>query len=211
MASAAPEDNYACRIIRSNRPCLVCPGQMDLVEAHPRFSLFSGLPLCSSETIDCLDCPRCGFSTSTTDYEYLQICKIQRHGMFYGSGRDRKSSYGRSSSRRDKGSNSPTSSSSGSGRMCTNCNASLSSKWQFCPGCGSKCGASTPTSSISVPPVVTQRTERTSFKEQINSPSDTSMDCGDSSAATRDSGIMRMVTPPKRHSSGDTDRSQGSL
>ncbi|KAG7357065.1 zinc-ribbon domain containing protein [Nitzschia inconspicua] len=188
MPLAAPEDNYACRIIRSDRPCLVCPGQMDLVEAHPRYSLFSGLPLCTSETIDCLDCPKCGFSTSTTDYEYLQICKIQRQGMFQSN---------HSSRRERKGSRKE--------RVCTNCHASLSSKWQFCPGCGSKCGASiSKKTSFKVPAVVMGREHTTPTVNEeptANVPSDASSSTGyngGSSLDSQDTGILRMVTPPKR-------------
>ena len=201
------DSNYACRIIRSDRPCLVCPAKMDLVEAHPRFSLFSGLPLCSSESIDCLDCPSCGFSTTTTDYEYLQICKIQRHGMFSGSRRNRKNASGRSSSsRKQKGMESPSNDSS---RVCTACNASLSSKWQFCPGCGAKCDeSSAPTSFISVPKVITHSTECASKDTTANMSSDASMELSEGS---RSSGIIkRMVTPPKRHAV-ESDISQGSL
>jgi hypothetical protein len=205
--SSSPEDNYACRIVRSERPCLVCPDRMDLVEAHPRFTLFSGLPLCSSESIDCLDCPNCGFTCSNTDYQYLQICKIQRQGMFqtHSSRRDRKAG---SSSSRSRGR-----------RVCSTCHVDLSSKWQFCPGCGGKCGSSSSSSNkktgFKMPAVVLgSPSDCTSIKEapassSTNSPSDTSASSafGGLSAGTQDSGIVRMVTPPKRHvdTSMDTD------
>jgi hypothetical protein len=74
-------DNISCRIKRSDRPCLVCSGHMDLIEAHPsRFNLFSGaLPyMCGAEGVDCLDCPKCGFKTTTADYQYLHMCKKER-------------------------------------------------------------------------------------------------------------------------------------
>jgi hypothetical protein len=189
-----PEDNYACRIIRSDRPCLVCPGKMDLVEAHPRYSLFSGLPLCPTETIDCLDCPKCGFSTTTSDYQYLQICKIQRHGMFQThSRRDRRTSSGRISS----------------DRMCSTCNTRLSSKWQFCPGCGSNCGSYSKIS-IAVPPAVVIGTsgETTSTSDATitaGSPSDASASSSRSSSDSHDTGVVRMVTPPPKRGAANLD------
>jgi hypothetical protein len=191
---SAPEDNYSCRIIRSDRPCLVCPGKMDLVEAHPRYSLFSGLPLCPTETIDCLDCPKCGFSTSTTDYQYLQICKIQRHGMFQSHARrERRSSSGRISS----------------GRLCGSCSAILSSQWQFCPGCGSKCGSSSPNISIALPPaVVLGSTDTNSTNDPIataGSPSDASASSSRLSSDSHDTGIVRMVTPPPKSDTAKLD------
>mmetsp|Transcript_13009 Transcript_13009/g.24408 ORF Transcript_13009/g.24408 Transcript_13009/m.24408 type:complete len:186 (-) Transcript_13009:328-885(-) len=170
---ASQDNNLSCRITRADRPCLVCPGHMDLVEAHPRYNLFSGLPLCTSETIDCLDCPKCGFSTNTADYQYLQICKIQRHGMFYASSRRGSRKQGR-----------------GGSRLCSSCQTTLSSSWQFCPGCGSKC-ESRKAGSVTIKEVEVKESP---------SPSDTSTEMLGSSSDSQDSsGIVRMVTPPKRH------------
>lgn len=121
-----------CRISRSNRPCLVCPGTMDLIEASPRFSLFNALPLCGTGSVDCLDCPTCGFSTTTADYQYLDMCKKQRLGMFYCT-----TSRG--------GKDLPTGESSKKKKPhfeceCSSCQVQLSTGWQFCPHCGRRTG-----------------------------------------------------------------------
>eukprot|EP00537_Pseudo-nitzschia_pungens_P011564 CAMPEP_0172396138 /NCGR_PEP_ID=MMETSP1061-20121228/23810_1 /TAXON_ID=37318 /ORGANISM="Pseudo-nitzschia pungens, Strain cf. pungens" /LENGTH=267 /DNA_ID=CAMNT_0013127923 /DNA_START=480 /DNA_END=1283 /DNA_ORIENTATION=- len=160
-SSASTSDNtFRCQITRSERPCLVCSGHMDLVEARPRkLNFFGGIPLvCSSEGVDCLDCPRCGFKTTTTDYEYLKMCKRTRQvrGMFHGSEHRRISkegshSHSQSNSSRSRKRNSRSrrnesfaTSHSGSERICSGCQVALeSNEWQFCPKCGSKCRAET--------------------------------------------------------------------
>jgi hypothetical protein len=121
-----------CRISRSNRPCLVCQGSMDLIEATPIYSLFNALPLCGTGSVDCLDCPTCGFSTTTADYQYLDMCTKRRLGMVFVT-----------PSR--EGKDLPTGKSSnllldiGLENMeyeCPSCQVTLSTGWQFCPHCG---------------------------------------------------------------------------
>lgn len=178
--------DIACRISRSNRPCLVCPGRMDLIEASPRYSLFNGLPLCNSESIDCLDCPKCGFSTTTADYQYLHMCKKQRHGMFYSSSCQVKSLPTRKSS--DYKIDTITENKEKLGYECSSCHEKVSTYWQFCPHCGRR-------NELAV----------SGFNGRSPSPSSKVIQGGSvDSGCSGDSGIVRMVTPPKRTTSTKT-------
>lgn len=145
------DKNIVCQIKRSDRPCLICPGYMDLVQTNPpKFGLFSGLAfVCSSEAIDCLDCQKCGFQTTTGDYQYLMMCKKDRltKGTFIDK-RMNSPSHRRTTelSRltrigpRRESSVIRSSSAASYGRNCSHCQASLeSSAWQFCPNCGNQC------------------------------------------------------------------------
>ena len=179
--------DITCRISRSNRPCLVCPGRMDLIEASPRYTLFTGLPLCNSESIDCLDCPECGFSTTSADYQYLHMCKKQRYGIFYSplhQGKDlptRKSlNYTFDSLTDDK---------SLHGHECSSCHVILLIGWKYCPHCG-------------------RTNEHVASGFVRTSPSSSSIinqRCNDDSRLSLDSGIVRMVTPPKLTGATDID------
>jgi hypothetical protein len=259
------DNNITCRIKRSDRPCLVCSGHMDLIEAHPsRFNLFSGaLPyMCGAEGVDCLDCPNCGFKTTTADYQYLHMCKKERQtgtgsiilesSQSYtkkttrgggGGGGDRTSSSTTRGSRRQQqqqqqqqqqigngrrsGSISSSNSNSNSNSIrggantsttCSHCQASLeSSSWQFCPSCGKKCTSSSPTSSGTTTTTMKKKNEqqnKQNNKHQSNEiikdietnhtmPSINSCSSRSSNSNSRDSGIVRMVTPPKRTSIDD--------
>jgi hypothetical protein len=237
---------------------------MDLIEAHPsRFNLFSGaLPyMCGAEGVDCLDCPNCGFKTTTADYQYLHMCKKERQtgtgsiilesSQSYtkkttrgggGGGGDRTSSSTTRGSRRQQqqqqqqqqigngrrsGSISSSNSNSNSNSIrggantsttCSHCQASLeSSSWQFCPSCGKKCTSSSPTSSGTTTTTMKKKNEqqnKQNNKHQSNEiikdietnhtmPSINSCSSRSSNSNSRDSGIVRMVTPPKRTSIDD--------
>jgi len=200
-------DNITCRIKRSDRPCLVCSGHMDLIEAHPnRFNLFSGLPyMCSVEGVDCLDCPKCGFKTTTADYQYLHMCKKERQSFTEKNDRS-------STSKRER--NGRRSSGSGSGRKCPHCQAVLESNaWQFCPGCGNRCCSSSPSSEITNEPKQNSSSEikeiETDSKSKntittsgntIEETMSSSCSSGSNNSNSPDSGIARMVTPPNRTS-----------
>jgi hypothetical protein len=167
-----------CRVSRSNRPCLVCPGTMDLIEASTTYSFFNALPLCSSGSVNWLDCPNCGFSTTTADYQYLHMCKKQRHVIFYSSSRvGQDLPTGKSSHPiYDLGAENKDS----FGHGCSSCRVKLSSGWQFCPNCGC-------------------RTEHAPAGfESISSSGSVSHLDSDGSGCSGDSGIVRMVTPPIR-------------
>lgn len=219
-------DNISCRIKRSDRPCIVCSGHMDLIEAHPRrFNFFSAalLPyMCGGvEGVDCLDCPKCGFKTTTADYQYLHMCKKERQTGAGGSiipGNGRRSS-----------SNSNSNSSSNSNRIrgentrttCSHCQASLeSSSWQFCPSCGKKCASSSSTTSGTTTTVKKNEQNNNQSNDEIikdsierNDTISASNSCSSSSRSNSNSisnsnsrgsgGIVRMVTPPKRTSTDD--------
>ena len=220
-------DNISCRIKRSDRPCIVCSGHMDLIEAHPRrFNFFSAalLPyMCGGvEGVDCLDCPKCGFKTTTADYQYLHMCKKERQTGAGGSiipGNGRRSSSNSNSnsnnnSNRIRGENTRT--------TCSHCQASLeSSSWQFCPSCGKKCASSSSTTSGTTTTTVKKNEQNNNqsndeiIKDSIerNDTISASNSCSSSSRSnpisignsnSRDSGgIVRMVTPPKRTSTDD--------
>ncbi len=131
------DKDISCRIKRADRPCLICTGHMDLIEARPpKFNLFGGMPfVCNSEGIDCLDCPDCGFTTTIADYQYLSMCKRDRIQM---NGRHRREhSVSRTSSfSRGK---------SSTGKSCTSCHTPMeSNSWQYCPKCGNKCSTPAP-------------------------------------------------------------------
>ena len=219
-------DNISCRIKRSDRPCIVCSGHMDLIEAHPRrFNFFSAalLPyMCGGvEGVDCLDCPKCGFKTTTADYQYLHMCKKERQTGAGGSiipGNGRRSS-----------SNSNSNSSSNSNRIrgentrttCSHCQASLeSSSWQFCPSCGKKCASSSSTTSVTTTTMKKNEQNNNQSSDGIirdsierNDTISASNSCSSSSRSNSNSisnsnsrgsgGIVRMVTPPKRTSTDD--------
>lgn len=208
-------DNITCQIKRSDRPCLVCSGHMDLIEARPRkFNLFSAIPLvCSTEGIDCLDCPKCGFTTTPTDYQYLRMCKNERQEISQNTTRTRKR---RGSGHRRE--NSSSSFSNSNGRTCSSCQATLqSSSWQFCPACGSKCSASSSQSAVSPSPsstgTPTETNEiilQTDSKNSIITDDDNSNDYNNhneqpNSSNSYDSGIVRMVTPHNRASISNYD------
>ena len=199
---------------------------MDLIEAHPRrFNFFSAalLPyMCGGvEGVDCLDCPKCGFKTTTADYQYLHMCKKERQTGAGGSiipGNGRRSS-----------SNSNSNSSNNSNRIrgentrttCSHCQASLeSSSWQFCPSCGKKCASSSSTTSGTTTTVKKNEQNNNQSSDGIikdsierNDTISASNSCSSSSRSnpisignsnSRDSGgIVRMVTPPKRTSTDD--------
>ena len=219
-------DNISCRIKRSDRPCIVCSGHMDLIEAHPRrFNFFSAalLPyMCGGvEGVDCLDCPKCGFKTTTADYQYLHMCKKERQTGAGGSiipGNGRRSSSNSNSnsnnnSNRIRGENTRT--------TCSHCQASLeSSSWQFCPSCGKKCASSSSTTSGTTTTVKKNEQHNNQSNAEIikdsierNDTVSASNSCSSSSRSnpisignsnSRDSGgIVRMVTPPKRTSTDD--------
>ena len=219
-------DNISCRIKRSDRPCIVCSGHMDLIEAHPRrFNFFSAalLPyMCGGvEGVDCLDCPKCGFKTTTADYQYLHMCKKERQTGAGGSiipGNGRRSSSNSNSnsnnnSNRIRGENTRT--------TCSHCQASLeSSSWQFCPSCGKKCASSSSTTSGTTTTVKKNEQNNNQSNDEIikdsierNDTVSASNSCSSSSRSnsnsisnsnSRDSGgIVRMVTPPKRTSTDD--------
>jgi len=213
-------DNINCHIKRSDRPCLVCSGHMDLIEAQPnRFSLFSGLPyICSSEGVDCLDCPKCGFKTTTADYQYLHMCKKERQSFTEkserSSSRKRENSERRSSSRSRNGSGSR----SRSKGTCPHCQAMLeSSSWQFCPSCGNKCCSLSPSSEITseqrqsnsceFKEIETDSKSKNTNTTTGNTIEDTisthSCSSGSNHSNSPDSGIARMVTPPNRTSIDD--------
>lgn len=214
------DSSLSCQIKRSDRPCLVCSGYMDLIEARPnKFSLFSGIPLvCSTEGIDCLDCPGCGFKTTTADYQYLRMCKSDRQGkgMFINctmNPRSERRNYERtrrrpSGQRRD--SSSRVSFSGSSGRVCSSCQAPLdSNSWHFCPTCGHKCPPLTPVSAssrttksmndASIPPTIPKDIVVTDDNSSSNDNND--LDTIGSpkpiDSESIGSGIVRMVTPPQ--------------
>ena len=219
-------DNISCRIKRSDRPCIVCSGHMDLIEAHPRrFNFFSAalLPyMCGGvEGVDCLDCPKCGFKTTTADYQYLHMCKKERQTGAGGSiipGNGRRSSSNSNSnsnnnSNRIRGENTRT--------TCSHCQASLeSSSWQFCPSCGKKCASSSSTTSGTTTTVKKNEQNNNQSSDGIikdsierNDTISASNSCSSSSRSNSNSisnsnsrgsgGIVRMVTPPKRTSTDD--------
>ena len=219
-------DNISCRIKRSDRPCIVCSGHMDLIEAHPRrFNFFSAalLPyMCGGvEGVDCLDCPKCGFKTTTADYQYLHMCKKERQTGAGGSiipGNGRRSSSNSNSnsnnnSNRIRGENTRT--------TCSHCQASLeSSSWQFCPSCGKKCASSSSTTSGITTTVKKNEQNNNQSNDEIikdsierNDTISASNSCSSSSRSNSNSisnsnsrgsgGIVRMVTPPKRTSTDD--------
>lgn len=219
-------DNISCRIKRSDRPCIVCSGHMDLIEAHPRrFNFFSAalLPyMCGgAEGVDCLDCPKCGFKTTTADYQYLHMCKKERQTGAGGSiipGNGRRSSSNSNSnsnnnSNRIRGENTRT--------TCSHCQASLeSSSWQFCPSCGKKCASSSSTTSGTTTTVKKNEQNNNQSNDEIikdsierNDTISASNSCSSSSRSNSNSisnsnsrgsgGIVRMVTPPKRTSTDD--------
>ena len=219
-------DNISCRIKRSDRPCIVCSGHMDLIEAHPRrFSFFSAalLPyMCGGvEGVDCLDCPKCGFKTTTADYQYLHMCKKERQTGAGGSiipGNGRRSSSNSNSnsnnnSNRIRGENTRT--------TCSHCQASLeSSSWQFCPSCGKKCASSSSTTSVTTTTMKKNEQNNNQSSDEIikdgierNDTISASNSCSSSSRSNSNSisnsnsrgsgGIVRMVTPPKRTSTDD--------
>jgi len=219
-------DNISCRIKRSDRPCIVCSGHMDLIEAHPRrFNFFSAalLPyMCGgAEGVDCLDCPKCGFKTTTADYQYLHMCKKERQTGAGGSiipGNGRRSSSNSNSnsnnnSNRIRGENTRT--------TCSHCQASLeSSSWQFCPSCGKKCASSSSTTSGTTTTVKKNEQNNNQSSDGIikdsierNDTISASNSCSSSSRSNSNSisnsnsrgsgGIVRMVTPPKRTSTDD--------
>ena len=195
---------------------------MDLIEAHPRrFNFFSAalLPyMCGGvEGVDCLDCPKCGFKTTTADYQYLHMCKKERQTGAGGSiipGNGRRSSSNSNSnsnnnSNRIRGENTRT--------TCSHCQASLeSSSWQFCPSCGKKCASSSSTTSRTTTTMKkNEQNNNQIIKDGIerNDTISASNSCSSSSRSNSNSisnsnsrgsgGIVRMVTPPKRTSTDD--------
>lgn len=216
------DNNITCRIKRSERPCLICPGYMDLIEARPqKFNLFGGIPLvCNSEGIDCLDCPKCGFSTTTADYQYLRMCNKDRtgNGMYINSTMssrsERERTKRRSSQHRRDNSISRISSSSNV-RMCSSCQAPLESgSWRFCPTCGNKC--SSPTSATSSARTRDGMSDTHTIPKDIIVTDDSSI-CNDDSVIRKkcdensinsksvQNGLVRMVTPPTKPTSLNTD------
>lgn len=183
---------------------------MDLIEARPpKFNLFSGLPfVCNAEGIDCLDCPKCGFTTTTADYQYLRLCKSDREGkgMFVNSRT--------SSDLRRRDSERSRMLQSGHRRNCSFCQALLeSSSWQFCPTCGKQCSPPTPVLSSSNTP-----DDMNEIIRQPKIPSDVIIADGSDGICKDDTepdnqememqkdskpiekGIVRTVTPPKQTS-----------
>lgn len=208
------DKNIVCQIKRSDRPCLICPGYMDLIETNPpKFGLFSGLAfICNSEGIDCLDCQKCGFQTTTDDYQYLMLCKKDRlqKGTFIdktmNTSSERKttelSRLTRIGPRRE--SSVIRSSAASHGRNCSHCQASLeSSAWQFCPKCGKECPLPAPEqlssrrregvnqngTPVEIPTDIIIRNNSSSSNSIQD---DTKMDTDSKSAGV---GITRTVTP----------------
>jgi len=216
-------NDITCHIKRSDRPCLICSGYMDLIEARPqKFNLFSTIPLvCSSEGIDCLDCPKCGFTTTTTDYQYLRLCKNDRQGkgMFlnttmnsHSKRRDSDRTRRRHSGHRREGSVSHSTSFSNA-RTCSSCQAPMeSNSWQFCPKCGNKCPSSTLVSSSSrSPDGINETTIPREIPKDIIITDSNSICKSDSEHDNHncempvdskivENGIVRIVTPLKRTS-----------
>lgn len=223
LSTMSNDNSITCHIKRSDRPCLICSGYMDLIEARPKkFNLFGGIPLvCSSEGIDCLDCPKCEFKTTTADYQYLRMCKSDRQGkgMFINSTmnshskrRDSEQTRRRHSGHRREISIGRSTSFSNV-RMCSSCQAPLeSSSWRFCPTCGNKCSSPTPATSSSRTPdcinetIIPQTTPNDIMITDINSVSNDDSDHDNHNPEKSidfksiENGIVRMVTPPKRKS-----------
>lgn len=224
------DNNITCQIKRSDRPCLICPGYMDLIEARPpKFNLFGGMSfVCNPEEIDCLDCPQCGYKTTTADYLYLSMCKRDRpeKGRFLNvrmnSHSDRRKSeriIRRCSGQRRENSGIQSSSSS-KGRNCSSCQAPLeSSSWQFCPKCGQNCSLpNTATSSSSKARVAVNENSVLNqiLKDMIlsdsasisndNSPHGSKNREKQIDSKSFENGIVRTVTPPIRTSINNDDR-----
>lgn len=224
LSTMSNDNTITCRIKRSDRPCLICSGMMDLIEARPqKFNLFGGIPLvCGSEGIDCLDCPKCGFTTTTIDYQYLRLCKNDRqvNPMFtnfsmdsQSKRRDTERTKIRHSGHRRENSISRSISFS-NGKTCTSCQAPLESNtWHFCPKCGNKCSSPTSASPSSNAPNAS--INETNIQHEI--PKDIIITGGNSiynDASENDNHnretpidsnsvkneLVRMVTPPKRKS-----------
>lgn len=216
------DNGIRCRIKRSDRPCLICTGYMDLIEARPpKFNLFNGIPLvCNSEGIDCLDCPKCGFTTTTADYQYLRLCKSDRqgNGMFTNSrtNSDPRRDSKRSTVRHNRESEKYKSIHSNGfshARNCSSCKVPLESySWQFCPACGTKCAAPIPTPISSSPrtqhainetaPKIPKDiiiTDSNSITQNDNEEDNQNFNMKIDSK-TVEKGIVRIVTPPKRTS-----------
>lgn len=201
--------NMTCRIKRSDRPCLICTGHMDLIEASPpKFNLFGGMPfVCNSEGIDCLDCPQCGFTTTTADYDYLSMCKKDRLEIHNARHRRRENSIARSSSfSHGRSSN---------GRSCTSCHTPMeSSSWHYCPKCGNKCSAPVSERSLSrsrepsprneIPKDIIINPEIVSMSDESENVSKKS---GETTASrtTKQNEMVRTVTPPVTRTSINTD------
>jgi len=190
-------DNISCWIRRSERPCLVCSGHMDLIEAHPnRSNLFSRFQMvCSFEGIDCLDCPKCGFKTTTADYQYLHMCKKEGKvaGIFQTPSNNSKCELRRKQNSGRRREDQHNHHRRGRERTCSFCHASLeSSSWQFCPSCGTKCS-------------IANKTKDTK-EEESNSNQDVTPDTKFSnSSSSFDNGIVRTVTPPRTSTNDNTD------
>jgi len=215
------QNGVICHIKRSDRPCLICTGYMDLIEARPqKYNLFGGMPfVCNSESIDCLDCPRCGFKTTTADYQYLGMCKSVRQGkgMFINSTKNSHSSR-RDSERRRRGgyrkeSSTSRSTTNSKNRTCQSCQAPLeSSSWQFCPKCGNKCSLPPPVSSSSriqddinetiIPQEIPKDIIITDSNSicNVNSENDNSYQDKSVELKSEENRIVRIVTPSKRPS-----------
>jgi len=160
--------------------------------------------MCSAEGVDCLDCPKCGFKTTTADYQYLHMCKKERQSFTEKS--DRPSTSKRERNGRRSG--------SGSRRKCPHCQAVLESNtWQFCPSCGNRCCSSSPSSEITNEPkqnssceikeIETDSKSKNTITTSGNTIEETmsnSCSSGSNNSNSPDSGIARMVTPPNRTS-----------
>ena len=108
------DPTIGCKIIRSQRPCLACPGKMDLVKVTQSVN-FAILPICFVNANDILDCSSCGYSTSVESYDYLKTCKIGGPVMDRGA-----------------------ISSGNAFENCPSCSIQLSQQWKFCPFCGTE-------------------------------------------------------------------------
>lgn len=225
------DNNITCCIKRSDRPCLICSGMMDLIEARPqKFNLFGGIPLvCGAEGIDCLDCPKCGFTTTTSDYQYLRLCKNDRqtNQMFtnftmdsLSKRRDAEPTRRRQHSGHRIENSISRSISFSNGKTCSSCQALLESHtWQFCPKCGNKCSSPTSASPLSKAPPdasIKETNMPDGIPKDIIITDDNSI-CNDASEndnQNRETPLdsnsvknefVRMVTPPKRTSITNTD------
>lgn len=111
-------EETSCRLKRSNRACLICPGRMDLVEVRQTMGCLF-FSLVNTKTMNLLDCPSCGFATTVESYDYIRIC--QPGGKLIDD-----------SSRSDANSDDETP------IFCGSCRSKVAPHWQFCPECGSK-------------------------------------------------------------------------
>lgn len=112
------DDIGSCRIKRRNRPCLVCESYMDLVEVTQSIEIFFIPIRYNAKTMNFLDCPECGFSTSADSYEYIRLCNTDDCGEIEPLSTDIDGEKSLS---------------------CGKCKSKLAVHYQFCPTCGTRC------------------------------------------------------------------------